>query len=92
MMWLARFADQGTSVFMRRRFHRMKEFRKMFVRQVVDRQNSLGLHEWWQHILGVENIRLYSGKQARQNGTNPDDGIFGDRNKVKGRTANTFLA
>ena len=59
--------------------------------QIVYRQNSLGSHEWWQHVLGVENVRLHSGKQTRQNGTNPDDGIFGDRNKVKGRIANAFL-
>ena len=55
------------------------------MRQIVDRQNSFSLHEWRQHILGVENIRLHSGKQARQNGTNPYKWVPGDRSKVKGQ-------
>ena len=61
----------------------MKELWKMLVRQIVDGQNCLSFHEWWQHILGVENIRLCLSQQARENGTNPYDGIFGDRYKAK---------
>jgi len=70
----------------------VKELRKMLVRQVVDCQDSPGFYEWRQHVLSVENIRLGLGEQARQNGTNPDDGVLGNRGKVKSRTANPFLA
>src|SRR6476661_2955548 len=75
-----------------KRFHRVKELWKMFVREVVDRQDSPGFYEWRQDILPVKNIRLDLGKQAWQNGTNPDDGVLGNRGKVKCRTANAFLA
>ena len=61
------------------------------MRQIVDRQNGFCFHEGRQHILSVENVRLCLGKQARENGTNPGEGIFGDWSKVKGRVSNTFL-
>src|SRR5579864_5826953 len=70
----------------------MEEFRKVLVRQIVYGENGPGRHEWREHILAVENIRLHSGNQAVQNGTNSYNRIFRDRNKVKRRIANSFRA
>src|SRR4051812_39197107 len=73
-------------------FQRMKEFRIVLVRQIVDCQHGFALHEWRQHVLSVENVRLYLGKQPGKNGANPYQWVFGDWNKVKRRTAYVFLA
>jgi hypothetical protein len=38
------------------RFHGMKEFRKVLVRQIVNRQNSLGFRERRLNVLAVKNV------------------------------------
>jgi hypothetical protein len=72
-------------------FQRMEEFRKVLVRQIVDGKNGLRLHEWREYVLGMENIRLRSGKELGENSTNPYNWILRDGNKLKRRAANVLL-
>src|ERR1041385_9562854 len=74
------------------RFQWMKKFRIMLMRKIVDCQYGFALHEWREHVLRVENIRLHLGKQSGKNGANSYQWILGDWNKVKRGIVYAFLA
>src|SRR5205807_2289252 len=73
------------------RFQRMKRFRKMLMRQIVNGHYCPGIDKWRQDILAVEDLRLHLSQYQRKGNSEPENRIFRNADRCETRIALNFI-